>query len=165
MDPEEEEEREEGDALAYLEKLDRFLNGKEQTTLYLELERKGYNPPFAENLNDEELSRELTNLIWALWDFNVWIDDADHLSDRELYLELLDLLDEPTVVFPDHPSANFHWSPIGSYGEEDMVIYNRYYASDQDREDMLKEWPDTFMPEKEMVPYYRSWLPQRAGEV
>lgn len=163
MDPE--EEREEGDDLSYLEKLDRFLSGKEQTTLYLELERKGYNPPFAENLTDEELSRELTILIWALWDFNVWIDDADHLSDRELYLELLDLLDEPTVVFPDHPSASYHWSPIGSYGPEDVLIHCRYYASDQDREDLLKEDPSMEMPPKEIAPYYRSWLPQRAGEV
>ena len=157
------EPEEEGDPLAYLEKLDRFLNGEEQTTLYFELEKQGWAPPFAENLTDEEVSRALTDLIWGMWDLGVVIEDADHLTDRELYLELLDYCDEATVVFPDEPDAWCHWSPVGGCSEEDMKVIMRYYADDQWREQWTQEDPEFEMPPKELSPYHRSWLPQRAG--
>jgi len=157
------EPEEEGDPMAYLEKLDRFLNGEEQTTLYFELEKQGWAPPFAETLNDEELTRALTDLIWGIWDLGVVIEDADHLTDRELYLELLDFCDEPTVVFPDHPNAWHHWSPIGGCSEEDIKIMHRYYTDGEERDRWAKEYPEDEMPPMELPPHYRSWLPQRAG--
>lgn len=158
MDPEEEH-----DPLAYLEKLDRYLNGEEQTTLYFELEKQGWAPPFAENLTDEELTRALTDLIWGIWDLGVVVEDADHLTDRELYLELLDYCDEPTVVFPDEPDAWCHWSPIGGCSEEDIVIMHRYYSDEESRARWAEQYPEDEMPPMELPPYYRSWLPQRAG--
>lgn len=158
MEPEEREER---DLPEYLEKLDRFLTGKEQTTLYFELEKKGWSPVDVQNLSDEDTTKALTDLIWALWDFNVYIDDADHLTDRELYIELQDLLDEPTFV-TDYAGYQYHWSPVGSGSEEDSLIINRYYSDEESRARYAEEYPDEEMPPMELPPYYRSWLPQRA---
>lgn len=161
MDREEDEE-EEYDPLASLEKLDRFLDGKEQTTLYFEIEKQGWNPPFAETLTNEEVTRALTDLIWALWDFNVIVHDSDHLSDRDLYVALLDFIDEPTVVFPEDLDCHCHWSPIGGGSEDDLTTHLRYYSDEKDRAFWAEQYPDFEMPPMELPPFHRSWLPQRA---
>src|SRR4051794_19979587 len=85
------DEEPEYDPMETLHKLDRYLNGQEQTTLYFELEKMACAPPLNhEAMSDEEITRALTDLIWGMWDLNVTMDSADHLSDRELYKELLD---------------------------------------------------------------------------
>src|ERR1041385_3386347 len=105
MEPEDDEY----DPLETLEKLDRYLAGEEQTTLYFELEKRGEAPPPIEGLTDEQVTRALTNLVWGLFDLGVVIDFADHLNDRDLYAGLLDYCDEPTVIFPDDPDMWCHW--------------------------------------------------------
>jgi hypothetical protein len=157
------ESNEEPDPLAYLEKLDRYLNGEEQTTLYFELEKMGQAPPFAENLSEEEVSRALTDLIWGMWDLRVVVDDADHLNDRQLYLELLDYCDEPTVVFPEDPDSTCHWSPIGGCSDEDIQVMHRYYSDEKSRAKWQEDYPEDALPPMELPPHYRAWLPQRAG--
>ncbi len=150
----------------YLEQLDRYLKGKDRTTLYFELEKDGLTPPFAETLSDEELTQSLTELIWGLWNLGVHIDEADHLTDRELYVKVLDFLDEPAMVFRGNPNYSFHWSPIGSYStDEEMEISFRYYSSEDGRARFKEQFPDFNMPPIELPPYYRSWLPQRAAEM
>jgi len=146
----------------YLERLDSFLSGKSQTTLYLELEKRGWTPEDPDTVADEDLSRSLTNLIWSLNDLHVIVENTDHLSDRELYVELLAYCDEPNVCFVGIPGAANHWSPIGSYGEEEVKIWLRYYASDEDRERHAREYPNDYMPPSELPPYPRPWLPTHA---
>jgi len=153
-------ESDEDDSLAYLEKLDRFLSGKEQTTLYFELEKLECPPPLNhEAMSDEEVTRALTDLIWGLFDLHVLVEFADHVPDRELYVQLLEYCDEPTVVFPENPDAWCHWSPDG----DDWDIHLRYYADDDWREQAAKDEPDWVVPPKELPPHYRSWLPGRDG--
>lgn len=150
----------ESDPQEYLEKLDRFLSGEEQTTLYFELEKRDCAPvQNHEQLSDEEILRALTNLIWCLYDLHVVIDDADHVSDRDLYVQLLNYCDEPTVVFPDDPDAWCHWSP----DDEDWEVYLRYYADDEARARSAIQYPDEPVPPKELPPFYRAWLPWRDG--
>jgi hypothetical protein len=148
------------DPLEYLEKLDNFLEGKEQTTLYFELEKMGCAPPLNhEQMSDEEVLRALTDLIWGLYELHVIVDYADHLADRPLYVQLLGYCDEPTVVFPNDPNAWCHWSA----DDDDWEIYLRYYADDEARARSAVDYPDTPVPPKELPPYYRSWLPWRDG--
>ena len=145
----------------YLQRLDSYLAGNSQTTLYFELEKRGWAPQDPDTLADEDLSRTLTNLIWSLHDLRVFIEGTDHLSDRELYVELLGYCDEPTVCFVGIPGAGTHWSPIGSYGEEDIQIWLRYYASEEDRIIHAIDYPDELLPAHEPPPYPRPWLPQQ----
>jgi hypothetical protein len=143
----------------YLQRLDSFLTGKSQTTLYLELEKRGWTPEDPDLVSDKDLSRSLTNLIWSLSDLQVIVEDTDHLSDRELYTKLLDYCDEQTVCFAGIPGAATHWSPIGSYGEEDIQVWLRYYATPEQRSEHVIEYPGVPIPPSEPPPYPRPWLP------
>ncbi|MDR3688691.1 MAG: hypothetical protein P4L46_04870 [Fimbriimonas sp.] len=154
------EPHDDSDMPEYLQRLDSFLTGKSQTTLFLELEKCGWTPEDPDTLSDEDLSRSLTDLIWSLGDLQVFIEDTDHLSDRELYNELLDYCDEQTVCFVGIPDAATHWSPIGSYGPEDVQIWLRYYASPERRAEHVVECPNEPLPPSEIPPYPRPWLPQ-----
>src|ERR1700722_135900 len=139
----------EDDPLEDMKKLDRFLDGEEQTTIYFELEKRDEAPDLSDELTDEEVSQALTALIWSLGDIGVYIEYVDHLTDRELYAELRDYCDEPNMVFPGNKAFGLHWSPIGSWGEEDMQIWLKYYASDQERITHSIDYPNDPMPTKE----------------
>ena len=143
----------------YLQRLDAFLTGKCQTTLYFELEKRGWTPEDPDTVSDEDLSRSLTDLIWSLGDLQVFIDDTDHLSDRELYVELLEYCDEPNVCFVGIPGAANHWSPAGSGNDEDTQIWLRYYADEESRTEHARNYPEDPMPPAELPPYPRPWLP------
>jgi len=147
------------DDLEYLNKLDAFLSGKEQTTLYFELEKRNWAPDHSDNLSDEAVSQALTNLIWSLKDLGVYISDTDHLSDRELYKMLLDYCDEPNVCFPGNPNAAMHWSPIGSWDDEDMEVWLRHYATPEQRTEHAIENPGWSIPPFEPPQHPRPWLP------
>jgi hypothetical protein len=149
------------DGLEYLKKLDRFLNGEEQTTLYFELEKRGWTPVDPDGTPDEDINRSLTNLLWGLADLGVFVENADHLSDRELYKELLDYCDEPNVIFPDDPYSATHWSPIGGFSEEDIQVYLRYYCDQEQRLQWQVDYPDEEIPPAELPPYPRPWIPVR----
>jgi len=155
---------EQNDDLEYLKRLDAFFDNKEQTTLYLELERRNLSPDHSENLSDEEVSRALTNLIWSLADVHVYIEDTDHLSDRELYKELLDYCDEPTACIVGMPDASIHWSPIGGWSAEDLQVWFRYYATPEERAEHSAQYPEDPMPPSELPPHPRPWLPVRVWE-
>jgi hypothetical protein len=148
----------EDDPLREVKMLDDFIDGKIQITPYLELERRSCAPPVIENLSDEDVTRELTNLIWNLADLQIFISDIDHLDDRTAYAALLDFCDEPNMFFPGNKKAACHWSPIGSGSDEENEIYLRYYAS----EDTRAMWVTDFscpMPEKQPIPFPRPWIP------
>ena len=149
------------DVPEYLEKLDKFLSGEEQTTLYLELEKRNWAPDLSDNLSDEELSQALTNLLWSLKDLGIYIEYVDHISDRDLYALLLPFCDRPAVVFPNNPNAGFHWSPIGSWEDEDYKIWLRYYATPEQRAKHAIDYPDDPLPPAEPMPYPRPWIPVR----
>jgi hypothetical protein len=158
------DERAEDDhGLEYLQRLDAFLYGNLSITCMKELQKRGWTPPAPNDVSDEEVGRAVTDLVWALYDLHVEIDDTDHLSDRELYVALYEFLDEEAMVFPDDPNGTTHWSPIGGCSEEDMQIYLRYYADEETRADWAARYPQDPMPPSELPPHWRSWMPQRGG--
>ncbi len=150
------DESEEEDPLADIKAYDDFIDGKIQMTPYNELDKRGCAPPFIEGLSGEDVTRELTNLIWNLADLSIYIDSVGHLSDRELYIELLEFCDEPNMFFPGNKNACCAWSPVGNGGDEDT--YLRYYADDQTREQWARDYKLT-LPPKEPLPYPRPWIP------
>jgi hypothetical protein len=118
--------------------------------------------PAPDELDDSKLTSKLWEVINALALFGTFLHSTDHLSDRELYTELWgELLREPAVLMPDNPAFSYHIDMIGSGSEEHTRLYMKYYASEEERRDWLKEWPGDVLPDHEDPPYDRDRrLPQ-----
>ena len=144
-----------------LHKLDRFYSGEEETTLLAELRQRGWGPKAIDELADDEVTRELTNLIWSLLDLQVYLEYTDHLSDRELYTLLWEYCEEPNICFAGIEGASTHWSPIGDWGEESCQIWLRFYATEDEREKHADEYPDDDIPPRESPKYPRPWIQQK----
>jgi hypothetical protein len=118
--------------------------------------------PAPETLNDEQLTKKLWEVIHGLALLRVFLDDTDHLSDRELYTELWsDMLREEVKAVPLDEDGAYHVSPLGGCSEEDIQLQMKYYADEKWRRHWLEDFPDFPMPEHEDPPYDRDrFLPQ-----
>jgi hypothetical protein len=154
-------DHDENDPLYEAKMYDDFIDGKIQMTPYRELERREMAPPPIEGLSDEDVTRELTNLIWGLADLSIYIDSVGHLSDRELYAMLLDFCDEPNMFFPGSKNTRTWWSPIGSGTEVDLQAYLRHYATEETRQQFKSDY-NMVLPGREPIPYPRPWMPAEA---
>jgi hypothetical protein len=101
----------------------------------------------------------LWETIYFLSSLGCYIENTDHLSDRELYALLRDnLLREPAIIFPDDPNYAYHIDTIGSGSPADQQIYLTYYATEKDRELWAKSWPDDPLPARIPCPFDRDRL-------
>ncbi|HEU4388039.1 MAG TPA: hypothetical protein VFV34_09600 [Blastocatellia bacterium] len=118
-------------------------------------------PPPAE-LNDDELTRKLWEVINCLGLLSVYLVSTDHLSDRELYEHLWHKsLREELVIQPNDPHCASFIDMIGSGSEEDNFIRLKYYADEEERTRWKTDWPEDPVPEHERPRYDRdSRLPQ-----
>jgi hypothetical protein len=111
-------------------------------------------PPPAE-LDERSLCAKLREVINALATMRCFLEQTDHLSDRELYEWLwFDGLREETPDLTQLGGA-WHTSPIGSCNEEDTAIFLKYYASDRERRQWNEEFPSDALPPKCRLPYKR----------
>ncbi len=46
---------------------------------------------------------------------------------------------------------------LGSWGEDDMRLWLRYYASDEERAKHAVDWQKDAIPPKEKPPFNRDW--------
>jgi hypothetical protein len=132
------------------------------TTHFKQLEESGMHLPAPETLDDEQLTKKLWELIQGLALLHVFLDETDHLSDRELYTLLWsDMLREETKAVPLDENSACHMSPLGGCSEEDIQLYLKYYADDRWRSNWQKEYPEEPLPDHEDPPYDRDrFLPQ-----
>ena len=129
------------------------------TTNFKQLEEAGIELPAPETLDDEQLTKKLWEVIHGLALLRVFLDDTDHLSDRELYTDLWsDLLREEVKAVPPDPDGAWHLSPIGGGSDEDIDLQMKYYADEKWREMWMEDFPDYVMPEHEDPPYDRDRL-------
>ena len=112
-------------------------------------------PPAAE-LDDATITSKLWEIIRELAKVRSFIEDTDHLSDRDLYHWLWTdgLRDESPDPLAMQIGA-WHTSPIGSGSEEDTAIWLKYYADEEARKRWLLDFPNYIMPEHERLPYDR----------
>lgn len=110
----------------------------------------GYVPPD----DPTDVATELEALIDHLADLGIVVENADHLSDREVYDWLL--RDHLGAQVGLSPNGYIFMSPIGGCSNEDIETYLTYYASDEDRETFIADWEGPF-PEKKELPRKRSW--------
>jgi hypothetical protein len=129
------------------------------TTHFQQLENAGMSLPAPDSLKDEELSAKLWELIQKLALLHVYIEQTDHLSDRELYTHLwTDSLREETKSFPMAANFSCHIQLLGGCSEEDNQLYLKYYADEDWRRQWHKDWPKDPIPAHEDPPYDRDRL-------
>ncbi len=150
------------DPIAELERLDAFLDGTEPGERPLDvLAARGIDVPDEATLDDAALHDRLWIVIDGMAEIGMLLDSTDHLSDRELYRWLAtDVLIQETYLSDDANGA-WHMSPIGGFSEEDIAIYLRYYADEEDRQIMKSDVDTLVLPPREKRPYDRDrFLPQ-----
>lgn len=131
------------------------------TTLVKELLAIGVDLPEPEGLDDEALHAALWSIIHALARLHVYLDQTDHLNDRELYTKLLrEILPDEMDALDADDNAAWHIDILGGCSLEDIALFLKYYADDRQRE-LWHEMPHMPMPEHVDPPYDRdSHLPQ-----
>jgi hypothetical protein len=126
------------------------------TTHFQQLENAGTSLPAPDSLNDAELTAKLWEVIQKLALLHVFIEQTDHLSDRELYIYLLnDCLREETKAMPLAANSACHIQLLSSGSDEDNFLYLKYYADDDWRRPWHKDWPNDPMPDHVNPPYDR----------
>jgi hypothetical protein len=126
------------------------------TTLLRKLAECGRTPPPAALLTDSDLCQALEQLIGHLAEMRVFLENTNHLGDRELY-ELLttDLLLEETkdIKLDEHSAC--HIDLLGGCSDEDIRLYLKYYADEEWRQEWVAHWPEETLPPHEDPPFDR----------
>jgi hypothetical protein len=109
-------------------------------------------------LTDETLTPILWELLHNLSLQGFYILHSDHLTDRELYAELWERgLRDPAHLPGRNPRGGWYHDFLGSWGEDDMQLWLRYYASDEERAKHAQEYPKDKIPPKEKPISNRDW--------
>lgn len=143
------------DDRAYFERMQAFENGP-FTTNFQQLVRAGIALPEPEALDDAAVTRKLWEVIEALADLGVILEQTNHLSDRELYAELWHRVLRDEV--PDLAPAENEWwhvDLIGTGSNEHIHAYLKYYADDEDRRFWHEVDPKLELPPHEDPPFDR----------
>ncbi len=129
------------------------------TTHCRQLEDAGVSLPPPDSLKDEELTAKLWEVIQKLALLHVFIEQTDHLSDRELYTHLwTDSLREETKAMPLAANSAYHIQLLSGGSNEDNQLYLKYYADDDWRRHWHEDWPNDSIPAHEDPPYDRDRL-------
>jgi hypothetical protein len=87
---------------------------------------------------------------------SVFIEQTDHLSDRELYTHLwTDSLREETKALPLAANSRYQIQMLGSDSEEDNLIYFKYFAGGASLWHWHEQFPGGPIPRHEDPPYDR----------
>jgi len=128
-------------------------------THFQQLEMAGVSLPPPDSLNDQEVTARLWELIHKLALLRVFVEQTDHLNDRELYRDLwTDSLREQTKLLPPAANSAWHIQMLGGGSEEDNRLYLKYYADDASRRHWHKDFPDDPLPAHEDPSYDRDRL-------
>lgn len=128
-------------------------------THFQQLETAGVSLPPPDSLDDQKLNEKLWEVIHALALLRIFVEETDHLSDRELYSQLwIDSLREETKTLPPAANSATHLPMIGSGSEEDNQLYLKYYADDDSRRHWQEDFPEDALPAHEDLPYDRDRL-------
>lgn len=134
------------------------------------MEPENWTPP-AKQLTDERIpllppaeltDNTLTPMLWELLHNlflrGFYVLHSDHLSDSELYDELWERgLRDPAMLPGRNPRGGWFHDILGSWGEEEMQIWHRFYATDDERTKHEQECPEDKLPSKEKPPFSRDW--------
>ena len=114
----------------------------------------------ASELDDQAVHDKLWEVVHAMALRNMFVTSTDHLSDRELYVRLMENLEEESFMGPAVPRRGFNFviDLVSSGSDEDNELYLKYYADEQTREQWTEDFPDMEIPERVQPPYDRDRL-------
>ncbi|MFZ4573804.1 MAG: hypothetical protein ACOYN0_05360 [Phycisphaerales bacterium] len=125
----------------------------------------GVELPTPVELDDAALHAKLWEIVHALAKRDTYLERTDHLSDRELYVQLWsDTLRERTPVLPAGSGWISRIDMLGGCSEEDIKLSQRYYDDEQTRRDWAQQFPDDVIPPHEDPPFQRDRLLPRPPE-
>ncbi len=138
----------------------------EPVALFDELTKMGLQLPAPDDMDDAQLNNKLWEIVRCMSLLGSYLHNTDHLSDRELYRRLWsETLREPSVLMPQNQNYAEHIDIIGSGSEEDIQIYLKYYADEEERQRWAEEFPGDPVPPHEPPPFDRDrLLPQAPNE-
>jgi hypothetical protein len=126
------------------------------TDLLKELKTVGVEVPDPDGMDDAALHAALWTVIDALGRMQVYLDQTDHLSDRELYTCLWsEILPEEMTALDAEGGGAWHIDILGKCSEEDTALFLKHYADEAVREDWRTRFPDCEVPEHVDPPYDR----------
>lgn len=109
-------------------------------------------------ITDETLTPILWELLHNLSLQGFYVLHTDHLSDRELYAELWERgLRDPAYLPGRNPRGGWFHDFLGGWGEDDVQVWLRYYANDEERTEHAKDCSEDPVPPKEIPPFNRDW--------
>lgn len=120
------------------------------------LTRSGLNVKSPDEVDDDHLNATLWDVIRGLAEIGIYLHSTDHLSDRELYVRLwTDVLRDPMELDPEESDACWHVDLVSGGSEEDIHLYLKHYADEEERRRWAKEWPDDPLPPHVAPPFDR----------
>jgi len=128
------------------------------TTNFEQLIANGVALPEPDSISDTDISTKLWEVIAGLASLRVYLNQTDHLSDRELYATLWREVLRTDVPAIDEIGFNHHVDLLSGGGEHEMALYLRYYADEEERRNWVKDFPDTELQPREAPSHNRDRL-------
>lgn len=131
------------------------------TTTFEQLIAAGIQLPEPDAMADADIRTKVWEVLAGLATLRVFLDQTDHLTDRELYAKLWhDVLREEVPAI-DEIGFNSHVDLAMSSDDGHSNLYLKYYADEKAREWWRKDFPDVVIPPHEEPPFNRDWLVPR----
>lgn len=116
-----------------------------------------FDPPLkmlpVNGLSDLQVEEELHRVIGLLTEKRIVLQCTDHLDNRQLYQMIACEILPSKEKKVEFPGNTLTWHCVDQ--EQDIELWLRYYASEEDREMWLEFNPDGKLPPMEIPPYPR----------
>jgi hypothetical protein len=109
-------------------------------------------------ITDETLTPMLWELLHNLSLRGFYVLHSNHLTDRDLYTALWERgLRDPAHLPGRNPRGGWFHDFLGSWGQDDVQLWLRFHATDEERAKHAKDYPRDRIPPKEKPPCSRDW--------
>jgi hypothetical protein len=139
----------------YARKMDLIMNGP-TTTYFQQLLDAGIQLPEPDAVSDADIRTKLWEVLAGLDKLRAFLEQTNHLSDRELYAKLWhDTLRGETPAI-DEIGFTSHLGPLRP-GEDDAdtALFLKYYADEAERERWHSDFPEDEIPAHQNPPFTR----------